>query len=406
MISFSDYLDQLPRWLAPVSTLAALVLLVALIALSMRHLRLRADMSAGPGSAPIPLLGEFDNEPAPSLTLEGEGRALVDSILPSHPRAFLAVVAAIAIGCWVIGLFAANDVARFVATPEWQAQPLYLAAHFITVRLFVTSFSRNFRAGAVHLDVPQEEVERAMRLVLGPIGMLAAVAFAIPFCVYDYRYAYQALGAAADGLGPAADRVIFAMWCVEWYLMAFIWVLLLGFLLLSRWVIGDHEFRSPIEIVLHDRQYRPFLRMSGQGATVVLLFFLVNAAYAWYTGAELSDNAGSAITAVLLVAGFLPPLVMLRGKVKRAVDSEMASLRRRLAAVLLTGQAAAMEGRPAGALDLDQRLDETVTLLRISYLERLYSELGHSESMDVAFKLIAPAITVGYYVLKHLKIMT
>ena len=84
------------------------------------------------------------------------------------------------------------------------------------------------------------------------------------------------------------------MWCLEWFLMGFIWVQLVGFLFLTRWAIGDHGFRSPIEVVLLEKHYRHFLAMSAHGATIVLGFFLVNVAYGWYTGAELTDYIGVA----------------------------------------------------------------------------------------------------------------
>ena len=131
---------------------------------------------------------------------------------------------------------------------------------------------------------------------------------AIPFSVYDY----QALGIAAGGAkagaaGQATAQLLYAMWCVEWFLMALIWVQLVGFLFLTRRAIGDYRFRSPIEVVLLEKQYRHFLAMSAHGATIVLGFFLVNAVYGWYTGAELTDYIGVAITLVLLVVGSFRP---------------------------------------------------------------------------------------------------
>ena len=122
------------------------------------------------------------------------------------------------------------------------------------------------------------------------------------------------------------------MWCVEWFLMALIWVQLVGFLFLTRRAIGDYRFRSPIEVVLLEKQYRHFLAMSAHGATIVLGFFLVNVVYGWYTGAELTDYIGVAITLVLLVVGFIPPWMQLTSKMDRIVKDEMAGLRRRLAA--------------------------------------------------------------------------
>jgi hypothetical protein len=44
--------------------------------------------------------------------------------------------------------------------------------------------------------------------------------------------------------------LLFGLWCVEWFLMAFFWVLMIGFLFLTRWAIGKHPFRSmPLPLV-------------------------------------------------------------------------------------------------------------------------------------------------------------
>ena len=193
-------------------------------------------------------------------------------------------------------------------------------------------FTRNFLAGVVHLDMPTADARRGIQLVQGPVGTLVALLVAIPFCVYDFQAIGLAKGGAKTGAtGPLVAQLLYAMWCVEWFLMGFIWVQLVGFLFLTRRAIGDYRFRSPIEVVLLEKQYRHFLAMSAHGATIVLGFFLMNVAYGWYTGAELTDYIGVAITLVLLVVGFIPPWMLLTSKMDRIVKDEMAGLRRRLA---------------------------------------------------------------------------
>jgi hypothetical protein len=397
--SVLEYVEQLPhpKWLTAATACVALILLLVLIVVAMRYQGLRyrlAERDEGAqGQAHAAAAGWEDQ--LPPISLEGEGRALVDRILPRRPRNFLLAVAGLAAGCWALGLALAADAHAFLASREWQLQPLYLAAHFITLRLFATMFTRNFLAGAVHLDVAPADIRRGMRLVLGPVGALVALVLAAPFCAYDYRVQ------GADGLGADAGRLLLGMWCVEWFLMAFIWVQLLGFLLFARWAIGQHRFRSPIEIVLLEKHYRPFLQTSAQGATIVLGFFIVNAVYVWYTVAELSDYVGVAITLVLLVVGFVPPWMQLTAKIDRTVKAEMSSLRRRLA-----GAEDADAGRQKAARDLEGRLDEALVMLRISYLERLYRDLGQTEAMGMVMKLVVPVTTVGWYVLKYLKWVT
>ncbi len=400
--SLIEHLERMqhPKWLGLASTLAALFLLLALIATSMRNLTLRQRLAEHTGRAPGDLRSQVAGweDDLPPISLEADGRALIDRVMPRYPRGFLIAVAVVAIGCWAVGLALTDDVGAFLTNREWQLQPFYLAAHFITLRLFATMFSRNFLAGIVHLDMPPTNARRGVNLVLGPVGALVALLVAAPFCLYDY----QARGAA--GLSQDVDRLLYGMWCLEWFMMAFIWVQMLGFLFLTRWAVGEHDFRSPIEVVLLERQYRPFLQMSAQGATIVLGFFLVNAVYVLYTQSELSDYIGVGITLFLLIVGFVPPWMQLTAKVDRAVKAEMSALRRRLAgAEAQAALAAAEAGRPQVVRGIEEHLAEALVMLRISYLERLHRDLGRMEAKSIVLKILVPATTVGYYVLTYFK---
>jgi hypothetical protein len=398
--SLFDYFDQVPspKWLGLVATGVALVLLLGLIVLSDRYVRLRRRVVEQGGADPADTAaGGWEDELAP-ISLEGERRALVDRLLPRRPRTFLWAVAALAVACWAGGLALATDTYTFLTSREWQLQPIYLAAHLITLRLFSTMFTRNFLAGVVHLDMPTAAARRGIQLVQGPVGTLAAVLIALPFSVYDYQVlgiAKSGAKAGGSGLGLAAEQLLYCMWCVEWFLLAFIWVQLVGFLFLTRRAIGDYRFRSPIEVVLLEKHYRHFLAMSAHGATIVLGFFLVNVAYGWYTGAELTDYIGVAITLVLLVIGFIPPWMQLTSKMDRIVKAEMADLRRRLASSEVLS--ATRSSQSQGAADLQTRLDEALVMLRISYLERLHRDLGQMEAWSIVMKIGVPVMTVAYY---------
>jgi hypothetical protein len=392
---------EVPTWLAPTSTFVSVLLLLALLTVVIHNLRLRRELAgrSGDAAAASPLAPQQDR--LQTVSLEGEGEALIDRWLPRRPASFVLAVVLLAAGCWVLGLALATDGRKFVSSHEWQAQPLYLAVHLVTVRLFATAFVRSFLAGILHLDIAEAVARHRMWLVLGPIGTVIAAATAVPFCIYDYRYLTEAGG---EGVGPAADGLLFAMWCAEWLLMAFVWVMVVGYMLLTHWAVSKHRFRSMIEMVLHDRQYRPFLQMSVQGATIVLGFWIVNILYVWYSGGELSDYTGAAVTLVLVVVGFLPPLLELRGKVSRAVSDEMANLRRRLDRLIARGApVAAGAAPPATARELEDRLDEVLVMLRISYLEKLHAQLGQSEATDIVIKLLVPLTTVAWYGYKYYK---
>src|SRR5581483_3785669 len=370
--------------------------------------RLRRHLAEGVPGAPADAgIAGWEDELAP-ISLEGEGRALVDRILPRRPRPFLLTIAGLAVACWAAGFALTDDPQAFLTSREWQVQPLYLAAHFIALRLFATMFTRNYLAGVVHLDMPPATARRGARMVQGPPGALVALLVSLPFSLYDLQllgFAKSAGKTAASGVGPAAEQLLYGMWCVEWFLMAFIWVQLVGFLFLTRWAIGDYRFRAPIEVVLLEKQYRHFLAISAHGATIVLGFFLVNLAYGWYTGAELTDYIGIAITLVLLVVGFIPPWMQLTHKMDRIVKDEMAGLRRRLAESEMLNAGAGVGAEVAGQLaqagqgsaDLQARLDEALVMLRISYLERLHRDLGNMEAWSIVMKIGVPVMTVVYY---------
>jgi hypothetical protein len=366
------------------------------------NLRLRRELAGRSGDATAASSSTVSQDKVHAVSLEGEGEALIDRWLPRQPGGFLLVVILLAAGCWALGLALATDARAFLASREWQIQPLYLAVHFVTLRLFATAFVRSFLAGIGHLDIAEAAARHRMWLVLGPIGAVVAGALAAPFCVFDYGVLADL--ATGEGVGPAADWLLFGMWCAEWLVMTFVWVMVVGYMLLTHWAVSGHRFRAMIEVVLHDRQYRPFLQMSVQGVTIVLGFWIVNILYVWYSGGELSDYTGAAVTLVLVVVGFLPPLVELRGKVSRAVSDEMANLRRRLDRLITRGAPAAAGAAPAATVrELEERLDEAIVMLRISYLEKLYAELGQSEAMDIVVKLLVPITTVAWYGYKYYK---
>jgi hypothetical protein len=54
-------------------------------------------------------------------------------------------------------------------------------------------------------------------------------------------------------------------------------------------------------------------------------------------------------------------------------------------------------GETKAPADLQARLDEALVMLRISYLERLHSDLGNMEAWSIVMKIGVPVMTVVYY---------
>jgi hypothetical protein len=365
------------------------LLVLALLTLAARNRSLRLQLAGGgietvaPRTAGAPLADVHSDVM----------RTPLDRILPHHPLAFYFLALAISVAVWALGLALAPDKTRFLQSPEWHIQPFYLAAHLIALRLFVQIVVRNYVAGAAHLDIPAEKVASGIRSVLGLPGILAAIVVAVPLCLLDYRYllsdAYEKLG--ENQQLSAIDYAMWGIWCAEWLLNALIWVALAGFLALSYRALRTHRFRAPIATVVQEKLYRPFLQMSSQGASAVLLFTCVTAIYIWYAGGSASDFIGLGVTGVLLVA------------VKRTVREEIEALRRNLPAPV-AGQkvlgATADDGR---ARSVEERLDEVVAMMRAWHLERLQLDLGRTEAQALAVRLAAPAATAGWQLYSNLQ---
>ena len=391
-------------WLTAAVAVICFGLIVAMVVQSRTHSRMKLALAEGPASD----AGGSDSA-ANGLTLDGMALSPIDRVFPRRPMEFLALVSFVSIGTWIAGYTLAPDKRHFLSSPEWLFQPFYVAAHLIALRLFINVFTRNYAAGVLQLDVSFRQALRGIRPILGPYGVAAAAAIAAPFCYFDFRYLFSAryVRMGRDDIVRAADYLMWTIWSLEWFINAFIWVLLIGFMLKNCMTIGKFPFRAPIDVVLHDKLYRPFLQMSSQGSTVVLGFSLVTVLYLYYTGGELTDYLGLGITVALLVICFVPPWLILRGKVDHAVSIESNNLRRE-AGLGAFGVPAALPLATISAIqrskeenegrNLDARVDEALALLRLWHLQNLYGNLGHTEAKAIVVRLLAPAATIGWQV--------
>jgi hypothetical protein len=339
----------------------------------------------------------------PALDLDGGGRPprVLGWALSRRRVLFTAKAVGFALLLWCVGLALAPDKSAFLAAREWQVQPVYLAVHLITLRLFSSIFAVNYLEATAHLDLPHGQPLQAVRHVLGWRGIAAAVVAAVPFCAMDLRYflsaQYPKLSGGANAL--AVDWLMYAVWCLEWLINAMIWVTLVSFLVMNVTALRRAVFRAPIHIVLLEKQYRPFLRMSVQGATVVLLFGIVTAGYIAYAGGEWTDYLGLIITATLLAVCFVPPWLVLKRRVNGIVQREMSDLRGALQAVHLAGTGVAADPTRAPTLaDMESRQRELLALLRMLHLDRLHQDVGRREATAVAIRLFAPALTIGWHI--------
>jgi hypothetical protein len=314
---------------------------------------------------------------------------------------FAAKAAAGAAVIWCLGLGLAPDRAAFLSGREWQVQPLYLAVHLITLRLFTHIFALNYLEGTGHLVMPLDAARLSIRRVLGWRGVIAASVVALPFCAIDLRFflsdRYPKL--SGTSLALPVDWLMFAIWCVEWLINALIWVTLISSLVMNVRALRHAQFQAPAHLVLLEKKYRPFLRMSVQSATVVLLFGAATAGYIAYASGEWTDYLGLIVTAVLVAVCFVPPWLVLKRRIGQIVKAEMADLRGMLShdhANHLTLGADA--SRPPTLADMERRQREVLALLRMLHLDRLHQDIGRREATAVAVRLLPPALTVGWHI--------
>jgi hypothetical protein len=341
------------------------------------------------------------------ITFRRADVAGLDGVLPARTGPFLATVVAIAALFWGAGWALASDRAKFLGQREWWVGPAYLAVHLALLRLFVGAYAGNFVAGCAFLAIEPAEVPRRLRRVLGVPAVVGACLLAAPLVALDiewlrgeeYLGADEALGAGSV-LGPA-DWLMAAAWAVEWVINVYVWLLILGFLVQTLKVLRRHAFRDPIERVLRERQYRPFLLMSAQGASLTLVFALASAAYVWIAQGATSDYIGLWVTGGLILVGFVPPWMTLKARLGAVVDAEAV----RLGGSLDESTAALGSGerRPAGSLaDVGARLDFVLDMVRLEHLRRLHENLGKSEAQAIVLRLLVPAVTGGWRFVKPL----
>jgi hypothetical protein len=346
--------------------------------------------------------------PGVGVTLARSPHAVLDRWLPARPWPFVAVALSIGALTWAAGWWYAADRARFLSSREWLVQPLYLAVHLGLLRAFTSVYAGNFEAGAAQLGVGAAAARARVRAAAG-WGVAVAALVAAPFAWWDWRwmegaeYAGAKVGfGAAGGLG-VTDRVLLGVWTAEWFVNAYVWVLIVAFLWQATALLRERDFVEPVETVLREHLYRPFLLMNAQAATLTVVLAAASAGYVWLAEGEITDYVALWATAVLVLVAFVPPWLLLKKRIGNAVAAETSRLGRHFADVaarLSVGKEHPASLHPGGPRDVSLRLDAILSLLRIEHLDRLHDELGKSEAQSLVFRLVAPALTAVGRVIK------
>lgn len=353
------------------------------------------------------LLPPDDDEPQARLTLSGGERALIDRWLPAKAAPFVAAAVALPLLVWVVALVFARDRAKFLHSRDWLAQPLYFTVHLVVVRLFVTSYSRHFAAGLAYLvPAAAADARPVVGALLGWRGLCAAVLAAAPFVYVDLVHLSGRTfldGPDSQGsLGDVAvsDHLLGALWTLQWILNAYTWVLLVSFAALTIRTIERHAFAAPLESMLHERHYRPFLLMSAQGASVMVGYTVATALYVFFSRGQTTDYIRLWATAGLLLLSFVPPWIRLKARVARSVREETHRLATHVRSARDRMSLVDDLQPPVTNEELGARVDVILAILELDHIERLYRDLGKSEGQAILLRLLAPLSTVVMKVLR------
>jgi hypothetical protein len=271
--------------------------------------------------------------------------------------------------------------------------------------MFVAVYAENFVAGCAHLDVAPGTTKRHVRTTLGAPSVVAAVVLAAPLVWIDLRwmageeYLGARAGMGADGGLGAADVLMAAAWAVEWLVTTYLWALIVAFLVRTLVVLARHRFRDPVHEVLRERQYRPFLLMSAQGASLIAGFAVASVLYVWVAEGALSDYAALWVTGGLVLVGFVPAWMKLKAHIGAAVEAEAARLGAHLEEETDRLETPSPPRRRT-LEDVGARVDVLLSILRLEHLRRLHEGVGKVEAQAVLLRLLAPAVTVGWRLIR------
>ncbi len=338
----------------------------------------------------------------------------LDRAMPSGAGKYLLATFAVCHAVWMLGLLlrlvstgfenAGAEALDFVKNPQWQIQPLLLFIHFVALRLFKGIFARRFDRAFRFLDVPQDELQRARRWLLGTRVNLIALAIAAPFIVYEAFFFFPS-NEFLEKFG-LADRTLaawflLAVWSFEWWMFGYYaWLLAASATLNSR-ILRRHQFHDSVDLVLTERQYRGLFNLVTQSGSLVFFYALIHVVALWYGTARTdvstsySDLTAIGILVLLLVYAFSMTFGAVRRTLKGRVNEALESLETsyRSSREKLSG----MKDEPGIEDDIKRiqvQLKMQLALQQHDYLHKKFFGMGRKEALGMVFKMLAPVGSV------------
>jgi hypothetical protein len=356
----------------------------------------------------------------------------IDALMPHEPRAFLAFAFLAPIALWAIGYAFAPDEAAYLAAPDIRSQMPFLSAHLVALRMLAGLVARGTAPALGGLGVTSDDTQRFRRGIIGWVPNLAGPVVAGFWLVRDTTVALipgpNGLTAFDDpeqwdlgALGEPHQHALLGIWLFEWIIFGIIlWVQVWNMFALAR-TIRRTDFEPHLDrIMVHD-EYRDFFALIARNATICAGFALANLAFIAYTGElvpkptravtnlseffeEMSDLTSVGVLFIVIVAGYVGYVFLIRRALTRAIDHAFAPTGDRILEESCAPGAASGEARPQDLEHVNRRLDDALVLLKAIAFQREVDALGGRGLTILMAKALPVLGTIGlrvYQLITH-----
>ena len=329
---------------------------------------------------------------------------------------------------WTIGYGLAPDPDAYLATHDVSAQVPFLTAHFVSLRMLGGLFARGSEPSLGGLGVTPDTFARFRRGLLGLAPNLAGLAAGAYWIVRDTTLSLvpgdNGLTAFDDpdqwdlaALGLPQQHVLLGIWILEWVVFGMIlWVQIWSMVGLAL-AIRRTDFKPHLHRIMVKDEYRDFFALIAKNATVCSAFALLNLGFIAFTGEllpkptrsvttalefleEMSDLTSVAVLFVVIVAGYVGYVFLIRRALTMAIDEAFAEA----GDSMLEDSAKPLElSGSVTAEDLERlriRLNSSVALLRAIAFQREVDALGARGLSTLMAKALPVLATVGLRIYK------
>ncbi len=361
-----------------------------------------------------------------SLRYAGSGWWL-DAILPRSPLWLIVCAVAVPTGWIAICYGLAYDRDELLATHDIAGQLWFFPLHVICVRLLGSLWASRIDGACNGLALGDDARRRLRRGALGTWASVGAIVACAYFIFRDASFGFTT-GPSGQipfddpdmwdfaALGRPVHGMMLGMWCLEWLLFGYL--LWIQVWILAGWVreMRRAELRPHLEKILVGDGYRAAFRLFSKTTTIGLVFALGNLGFIAYTGElipreavviegagdflrEMSDLLSTALLFVLTLIAVTVFVRILRSKLTRAVNAQLAEAGER---ALTSRDLEATGDSDADLAALRDRVAVQAELIRTIVFQREVDSIGNRTMWSMVAKAMIPLVTT---VLKMRKVL-